>query len=70
MTKQDIIDQVSEATGLTKVETDAVMNGVMTAIIESLAKNEHVELRGFGTFSVKHRKPKKACPAQPPLFLK
>ena len=43
MTKQDIIDQVSEATGLTKVETEAVMNGVMTAIIESLAKNEHVE---------------------------
>ena len=52
MTKQDIIDQVSEATGLTKVETEAVMNGVMTAIIESLAKNEHVELRGFGTFHV------------------
>jgi|TARA_B100000809_G_scaffold207075_1_gene209303 nucleoid DNA-binding protein len=60
MTKQNIIDQVSEATGLTKVETEAVMNGVMTAIIESLAKNEHVELRGFGTFGVKHRKPKKA----------
>ncbi len=60
MTKQDIIDQVSEATGLTKVETETVMNGVMTAIIESLAKNERVELRGFGTFGVKHRKPKKA----------
>ena len=34
MTKQDIIDQVSEATGLTKVETETVMNGVMTTIIE------------------------------------
>ncbi len=60
MTKQDIIDQVSVATGLTKVETEAVMNGVMTAIVESLAQNERVELRGFGTFGVKHRKPKKA----------
>ena len=29
MTKQNIIDIVSEATGLTKVETEAVMNGVM-----------------------------------------
>ena len=57
MTKQDIIEQVSEATGLTKVETETIMNGVMTAIIESLAKNERVELRGFGTFGVKHRKP-------------
>ncbi len=59
MTKQDIINEVSLATGLTKVETEAVMNGVMTSIIESLAKNERVELRGFGTFVVKHRKPKK-----------
>jgi nucleoid DNA-binding protein len=60
MTKQDIINQVSNATGLTKVETETVMNGIMTSIIESLAKNERVELRGFGTFGVKHRKPKKA----------
>ncbi len=60
MTKQNIVDIVSQATGLTKVETEAVMNGIMTTIIDSLARNERVELRGFGTFGVKHRKPKKA----------
>lgn len=60
MTKQDIVSLVSEATGLTKVETEAVMNGVMSTIIESLKRNERVELRGFGTFGVKHRMPKKA----------
>ena len=60
MTKQNIVDLVSDATGLTKVETEAVMNGVMTTIIESLAENNRVELRGFGTFGVKHRMPKKA----------
>ena len=60
MTKQNIIDIVSEATGLTKVETEAVTNGVMKTIIDSLAKNDRVELRGFGTFGVKHRMPKKA----------
>jgi nucleoid DNA-binding protein len=60
MTKQEIVDQVSAATGLTKVETEAVMNGVMTTIIESLTRNERVELRGFGSFGVKHRLPKKA----------
>ena len=53
MTKQNIIDIVSDATGLTKVETEAVMNGVMKTIIDSLAENEKVELRGFGTFGVK-----------------
>ena len=60
MTKQNIVNTVSEATGLTKVETEAVMNGVMSTIIESLGRNERVELRGFGTFGVKHRMPKKA----------
>ena len=43
MTKQEIVDIVSEATGLTKVETETVMNGIMGTIIESLASNERVE---------------------------
>ena len=60
MTKQGIVDLVAEATGLTKVETETVMNGVMGTIIESLANNERVELRGFSTFGIKHRMPKKA----------
>ena len=50
MTKQEIVDIVSEATGLTKVETETVMNGIMGTIIESLANNDRVELRGFGIF--------------------
>ncbi len=40
MTKQEIVDFVSEATGLTKVETETVMNGIMGTIIDSLANNE------------------------------
>jgi len=59
-TKQNIIDVVSEATGLTKVETETVINGFMQTIISSLESNNRVELRGFGTFGVKHRMPKKA----------
>ena len=60
MTKQEIVNLVAEATGLTKVETETGMNGGMGTIIESLANNERVELRGFGTFGIKHRMPKKA----------
>ena len=60
MTKQEIVDVVSNATGLTKVETEATMNGIMSTIIDSLANNKRVELRGFGTFGIKHRMPKKA----------
>ena len=32
----------------------------METIISSLEKNKRVELRGFGTFGIKHRMPKKA----------
>ena len=60
MTKQEIVNIVSDATGLTKVETETIMNGVMMTIIDSLARDEKVELRGFGTFGIKHRMPKKA----------
>ena len=60
MTKQEIVDIVSNGTGLTIVETEIIMNGVMSTIIDSLANNEKVELRGFGTFGIKHRMPKKA----------
>ena len=40
MTKQEIVDQVSNATGLTKVETETIMNGIMSTIIQSLAENK------------------------------
>ena len=52
MTKQEIVDVVSNATGLTKVETEAIMNGIMSTIIDSLSNNKRVELRGFGTFGI------------------
>ena len=69
MTKQDIINDVSSSTGLTKLETEIIMNGVMSTIINSLANNERVELRGFGTFGIKHRMPKKLeIPGQENLF--
>jgi len=60
MIKQDIVDNVAKATGLTKVEVEAVLNESFSQIIKALSNNEKIELRGFGTFSVKHRLPKKA----------
>ena len=60
MIKQDIVDNVANATGLTKVEVEAVLNESFSEIIRALSKNEKIELRGFGTFSAKHRLPKKA----------
>tara|TARA_Y100000389_G_scaffold24882_1_gene21604 strand:- start:3023 stop:3346 length:324 start_codon:yes stop_codon:yes gene_type:complete len=60
MIKQDIVDAVSAKTGLTKLEVEAVINTSFKEIITTLSRNEKIELRGFGTFAVKHRLPKKA----------
>lgn len=58
MTKSDMIDIVANGTGLTKLETEAVINGFLKTIVEALAEGQSVELRGFGTFRVKERAPR------------
>jgi len=60
MTKADIVDSVSVATGLTKVETEAVLEGIIHSISSSLKKGERVDIRGFGSFIVKKRKAREA----------
>lgn len=60
MTKADIVDEISKATGLTKVETKAVVEGVLSCIINAVAEGKRIELRGFGVFKQKSRKPRMA----------
>ena len=55
MTKSDIIKEVAEGTGLTKVEIEAVLEGVILCISDSLKRGERVDIRGFGSFIIKHR---------------
>ena len=55
MTKSDIIKEVAKCTGLTKVEIEAVLEGVILSISDSLRRGERVDIRGFGSFIVKQR---------------
>ena len=55
MTKADIIREVSNMTGLTKVEIEAVFNSIIVNISDSLQRGERVDIRGFGSFLVKQR---------------
>ncbi len=60
MTKADIVDKIASATGLTKVETEVVVDGFLKTVSEALIEGRHIEIRGFGTFRVKKRKPRLA----------
>ena len=55
MNKTDLIAVVSQAAGLTKKDTERVINAALDAITASLMEGEKVQLSGFGTFEVKDR---------------
>lgn len=58
MTKADIVEIISANTGITKIETEAVVNGFLNTVIESMKQGENIELRGFGSFKVVKRAPR------------
>jgi len=56
VTKADIVDVIASATGLTKVETEAVVDGFIQTVINAMKEGKNIEIRGFGSFKVKKRK--------------
>ena len=60
MTKLDIINEVSELTGLSKVESELAFEAIINSIKISLSKGERIDIRGFGSFSIKERKSREA----------
>ena len=61
MTKADIINNIAEKTGLPKKDIAIAVEAFMGEIRDCLAKDkEPVFLRGFGTFTIKHRAKKTA----------
>ncbi|MBI4536261.1 MAG: integration host factor subunit beta [Ignavibacteriae bacterium] len=56
MTKADIVDTIATGTGLTKVDTEAVVDGFILTVINAMKEGKNIEIRGFGSFKVKKRK--------------
>lgn len=55
MTKAELVEKVAERIDLTKKQTEVIVNTVFQSITEALANGDKVELRGFGSFRVRHR---------------
>ena len=60
MTKAEIVNEISNKTGIDKQAVQNIVESFMTTVKGSLAKNENVYLRGFGSFIVKERAEKTA----------
>lgn len=50
MTKADLINLISEKSGITRVKAETVVNTIFDSMAEALMRNDRIEIRGFGSF--------------------
>ncbi len=55
MNKNDVVNQLSDRTGLSKADTQKAVDGIFDLITDSLKSGEEVRISGFGVFVVSHR---------------
>jgi len=56
MKKADLVDLVAQQRGLPRQQVEATVDTLIEVIAEGLAKNERIDLRGFGAFAVRASK--------------
>jgi DNA-binding protein HU-beta len=57
--KSELIGMVSEKTEMAKKDVEKVVNAVIESIIDTVTRDEKVQLVGFGTFERRHRAARK-----------
>ncbi|UJR79278.1 HU family DNA-binding protein [Sandaracinus amylolyticus] len=57
MTKSELIDAVAKRTKITKSRAELVVNCIFETMTTSLERGEGIEIRGFGSFTVRDYKP-------------
>ncbi len=60
LTKAELVEQVAAAAGLTKSRAEIIIDTVFSSILEAVHRGEKVELRGFGSFRIRHREPRRS----------
>ena len=59
MTKAELVEEVSRVSDLTKKHSEVIVDTVFKSIITALQRGEKIELRGFGSFRLRRREPRK-----------
>lgn len=58
-TKAALVEEVSQVADLTKKHSEIIVDTVFRSIITALRRGEKIELRGFGSFRLRQREPRK-----------
>ena len=57
MTKSELIELIArKQTQFSQKDVEIAVNQILDSMIETLSKGERIEIRGFGSFSLHHRK--------------
>ena len=58
MTKADLIEEVSRLAELTRKDSEIIVETIFDSIVKSLRTGDKIEIRGFGSFRTRQRKPR------------
>jgi len=53
MNKSELIEALAQKQNLTTIDTSRIVNTILESMTEALGKGDSIELRGFGSFSVR-----------------
>ena len=57
MTKRDLIDEVNKRfPHLSRRDSEVIINAIFESMVDAMGHGERIEIRGFGSFVVKHRR--------------
>ena len=59
LTKRAIVEEVARVANLTKKDAESVVDTVFGDIVGALRQGDKVEIRGFGSFRIRHREPRR-----------
>jgi len=58
MTKADLIDEISRLAEVTRKDSEVIVETIFDSIVRSLRAGDKIEIRGFGSFRTRQRKPR------------
>lgn len=60
VTKKDLVEQIAERTGLTRVDTKIIVECFLDSVSQALQNGTNIEIRKFGRFKIKKKRARRA----------
>src|ERR1700735_840544 len=58
MTKADLVEELTQLGDLTRREGEMIVDTIFDSVIHALKSGDKIEIRGFGSFRIRQRKPR------------